>query len=212
MVPYTQLIILPFFCCIFFFCSPPQVNRTQSPVSISTDCQCVSGWLVSIQLRHGGHCSSMQITALFFKSPLFCCGVTAERRAAETPAVVREALEQQACDRPSRGGGGGKENLIRFSLIKKVHCVEVLGPTRRALEVRSGKYAMWPVPIFKRCPYPTILFYIYALTRLVFAAGGVIKQRHVLTVYRPAAVWASLVINVGRMIKFHLKNQSAGEW
>lgn len=26
---------------------------------------------------------------------------------------------------------------------------------------------------------PTILFYIYALTRLVFAAGGIIKQRHV---------------------------------
>jgi len=42
----------------------------------------------------------MQITALLLKSPLFRSGVIAERKAAETPAVVREAVEQQARDRP----------------------------------------------------------------------------------------------------------------
>ncbi|KAG7215579.1 hypothetical protein INR49_022105 [Caranx melampygus] len=54
-----------------------------------------------IPLMCGGHCSlPMQINAPLLKSPLFCPGVTAERQAVETPAVVREALEQQARDRP----------------------------------------------------------------------------------------------------------------
>lgn len=42
----------------------------------------------------------MQINPLLLKSPLFCSGVIVDPLAAETPAVVREALEQQARDRP----------------------------------------------------------------------------------------------------------------
>lgn len=45
-------------------------------------------------------------------------------------------------------------------------------------------------------PDPTILFYVNALTRLVFAADSLIKPRHVRTVYRPPAVGTSLIINV----------------
>lgn len=74
--------------------------------------------------------------------------------------------------------------------MKKVHCVEFLDPTRRALEVRCGKYAN----IQKMPEHPTDLFYIYALTLLAFAAGGTIKQRHVRAVYRQAAVGTSLII------------------
>lgn len=54
-----------------------------------------------IPLVCGGRCSlPMQINAALLKSPLFRPGVTAERQAVETAAVVREALEQQARDRP----------------------------------------------------------------------------------------------------------------
>lgn len=77
-----------------------QAIYTQLPRSRNHWCLCASVWLVRIQSMLGGHCSSMQINPLLLKSPLFCSGVTAERRAAETPAVVREALEQQAPDRP----------------------------------------------------------------------------------------------------------------
>lgn len=68
--------------------------------SFEQRCLCVSGWLLRIQIMLGGHGSSMQINSLLLKSPLFCSGVIAEPLAAETPAVVREALEQQARDRP----------------------------------------------------------------------------------------------------------------
>lgn len=48
----------------------------------------------------------------------------------------------------------------------------------------------------------TVLFYIYALSRLVFAASGTIKRRHVRAAYRPAAVGTSLIIDVGVKITF----------
>lgn len=43
---------------------------------------------------------------------------------------------------------------------------------------------------------PTILFYMNALTRLVFAADGIINVRYVQKMYRPAAVGTSLIISL----------------
>lgn len=81
----------------------PHTQQQQPGLSRPSDVCVFSGAVgLSIQLMFGGHCSSMQINALLLKSPLFWTGgVTAERPLgrAETPAVVREALEQQARDR-----------------------------------------------------------------------------------------------------------------
>lgn len=67
--------------------------------------------------------------------------------------------------------------------MKKVHCVEVNASNK----TRSGSQ-MWKIchvtgaNIQRKPTCPTILFYIHALTRLVFiAAGGIIKRRHVPT-------------------------------
>lgn len=68
-------------------------------------CLRASGRLVCIQLMLGGHCSAMQINPLLLKSFLFCSGVTAKFQAAETPAVVKEALEQQTLMEEWEGAG-----------------------------------------------------------------------------------------------------------
>lgn len=100
----------------------------------------------------------MQINAAALKSPLFCPGVTAEHRAAETPAVVREAVEQQARDGPDGGGG----SISLGSRRKEEHCVDMLGETRRRLEVSVENMPCDSLPVIRQL---TILFYSDALSR-----------------------------------------------
>lgn len=83
----------------FFVTLLLQVSHTLQPLRRPSDARVFPDAWLEFSSCFEVTASPMQIKPLLLKSPLFRSGVNAERQAAETPAVVREALEQQARDR-----------------------------------------------------------------------------------------------------------------
>lgn len=95
-------------------------------------------------------------------------GVTAERQAAETPAVVREASRGNSpvidlkMKEEKEEEGRGSQNLIRWPSDEEgTLCGGLESNRTQTLEVRCGKYAMWRVPMFKRCLHTPQLPFIF---------------------------------------------------